>query len=466
MSNMPGKTFGEIFKYIESSTENKVEINKKVKQMMSETKSLETDWNKANMSLRDYMDKYTSIGKDNGNLTRLLSGFNHRNLAQVLPSNKNMQGYAFFTRPQLALNKENLLRDPLFVNLLNKNKYSIHRFIRCTLDPRLAFYGTGVKLATNVLGFKGYRDENGVAKAMGSLEDEDLSCPLLDNTQLFTPLLTNTLERMSGWPDESLPTYSSKPNVAGGLVTMADGEMIMNGEFDISCTFTNTQDMPILLLIYHWVRYCSNVVRGSMIPYPDILYNNELDYTTRIYRLVMDQSNTYVTMISACGAAFPTAIDIGKYFEYDKGKPYTDLNRSVTINFKCVGARYMDPRMVDAFNKTVCMGEPMLLHLRLKYLNGKYELPKDFPYAKVPYNLLNMFNYNGLPFINYNTMELEWWINTNSPIYKDIKDLIARGLDKKGDEINFENNDAHIPKNPYDTNLIMAKMNKSDVLKS
>lgn len=437
-----GKNYSEIFKYFDN--DNKV--NDHIKKILEESNSLEKHWNKVNMSLDNYMDNYTAIGKDSSSITKILGGFNHRNLAHAVPSNKQSQGLAFFTRPQLALHKENLLRDPIFANLLNTNKFSIHRYIRCTLDPRLAYSKTGSALFSRYIGNLDARNEKGAKFKWGSLEDEDLTCPLINNDLLFTPLLTNSLESMSGWPDEQLPYYSSKPNVRGGLVMCADGDTEINGEFDISCTFTNTQDSPILLLLYYWIRYCANVVKGTMLPYPDILYGNELDYTTRIYRLVLDQTNTYVTMIAACGAAFPNATDIGKYFNFDNKKPYGELNRSITVNFKCIGARYFAPRLIDEFNKSTCIGQPNLLHLRLHYLNSSYSLPKDFNMSKIPYNLLEMFNFTGYPFINYYTLELEWWVENDDPRYVAVKDLIARGLDKTGSDMKFENLDAHIYK--------------------
>jgi hypothetical protein len=47
--------------------------------------------------------------------------------------------------------------------------------------------------------------------------------------------------------------------------------------------------------------------------------------------------------------------------------------------------------------------------------------------VKIPIALLDIFNNRGIPLINENTLELEWWINKNSLTYKNIMSKLTQG---------------------------------------
>jgi hypothetical protein len=44
----------------------------------------------------------------------------------------------------------------------------------------------------------------------------------------------------------------------------------------------NTRGDPIVYLFYVWAFYQSLVFQGLMVPYPDYIVHNRLDYNTRI----------------------------------------------------------------------------------------------------------------------------------------------------------------------------------------
>ena len=83
-------------------------------------------------------------------------------------------GYVFFTRPSLNLSYDNIIMDRTLTPMLSKEPLSIGRYVRAMLDP------------------------------LGNWE-----CPLVDATNVFMPLLSNTVESLAGWQDPIIDTYQS-----------------------------------------------------------------------------------------------------------------------------------------------------------------------------------------------------------------------------------------------------------------
>ena len=62
-----------------------------------------------------------------------------------------------------------------------------------------------------------------------------------------------------------------------------------------------------------------------------------MDYNTRIYRITLDLSRTYITGIAACGAGIPTTNNAGTKFDYNAEDTATDGQFTTNITFECVG---------------------------------------------------------------------------------------------------------------------------------
>lgn len=358
-----------------------------------------------NHRLDDFCRLTQPFGSIDKAISNNLYGLNHRQTDSLASDDRILQGYTFFTRPMLCLTINNLRRKRTFMSLANTNPYSVQRYVRCTLDPRVS---------TNVPIELFGKDDS------GNPYIDPIECsPLVDNDLMFIPLLSNTILSSSGWPDPNLPVHTTKENVRGGQQSKVDGIAEINGSFDISCTFRNIKDSPLMLMMYYWINYMACVVDEQFIPYMDMLGGNEIDYNTRIYRLIMDETNTFVKGICATGASFPSNIDIGKYFNFNKGNPFTDQGNEISINFKSMGCTYFDPILVDEFNKTVCIGSYDMRIVRL-YKIKNLQIPDTdaIKVEKVPQELLRYFNFRGYPFIDYNTMELEWYVRKDSPTYK------------------------------------------------
>lgn len=309
-------------------------------------------------------------------------GINHRQQPSPVPVNKDNYGLTFFVRPQLNMQTNNLRNLRLLTPLLTTNTTSIPMIVRCTLDPRImsGYFSSSIN------------DE-------GQAEQTSADCPFVDNRQAFIPILTNHLKSVSGWPDITVPTTTSKEGAYQEVHSMVDGITANYTAYDIEATFRNSKGDPISALFYAWATYQSAVYEGMLMPYPDMLVENEIDYNTRIYRLVLDPSKKYIQKIAATGASFPTSLPMGSYFDYSSEKPYNDTNQDISIRFRCMGAMYQDPILVHEFNSTVEIFNPSM-----------NDNARERDMIQIPSDLMDYFNNRGYARIDTNTYELQWYV--------------------------------------------------------
>lgn len=351
----------------------------------------------------DQMMDNLPIGSIERALGNNLYGINARKTSAALPRSKDSFGYTFFTRPQLNMTTFNISNYRGFYNLLTSVPASYQRYVRMMLDPRLG-YG-----------------------------DAALKCPFVNNLNAFIPVLTNNLVSLGGFPDLTVPTYTSDSGLYGEEYGFVDGVTNHFESFDVDATFRNTKGNPLLYLFYIWIKYESLVFEGILNPYPDMISENEIDYNTRIYRIVMDQSRRYITYMGATGASFPINVPTGNIFDYNIDKPYNDGNSEINIRFRSFGFTPFDDILKLEFNKTQGIFNPDIRKLIAFDMAGgvsdatkreapdkAYEIP-GVDYIKVPHYLLgtgdetlgsNPFyaiNHHCYPYINLVTNELEWW---------------------------------------------------------
>lgn len=342
------------------------------------------------------MDEYFqsgNVGSIDKAIGNNLYGINHRQTPGAVQSNKDTYGLTFFVRPQLNLQADNIRNARIMTPLLSEIELSIQRFVRCSLDPRLIY---------------GYTFNNHSIPP--------ISCPILDNFNCFIPVLTNNLNSISGWPDVVVPTFTSKRGLYQEVYSQVDGIARNLESFDIDATFRNTRGDPILYMFYIWLHYSALVFEGRLVPYIDMITENEIDYNTRIYRLVLDQQKDVVTKIAATGAAFPMSVPVGSFFDYTNEKPFNDQNKDITIRFRCLGFECLDDILVKEFNKSV-----------VQFNKAMADSTRERGLIKVKKNVLHLFNNRGYPRINPNTYELEWWID-NSLFSQRTKVFIENNL--------------------------------------
>lgn len=297
--------------------------------------------------------------------------FNHVNkVANISPSARD-QGLTFFTRPRLNLTYSNIIKERRMTNLAATGESSIHGAIRAYLDP------------------------------VGSVK-HGFTSPLVDPKSAFIPLLSNNLVSLSGFPDPFVDSYSSKDGRYKESWGMVDGSEKIYGKFNITCNFRSIEGDAIALLMYYWMVYSSLVYEGILIPHFDSILENEIDYQTRIYRITLDRTRTYVTHMAIANAGFPTTANIGSFFDYSKDQPLNQPWQDTSVTFQCYGAEYLDPILVKEFNDVVAM------------FNGDMiEGKRHKKFHKLSHDVKPIFNFLGYPRINPDTSELEWWIDND-----------------------------------------------------
>ena len=278
----------------------------------------------------------------------------------------------------------------------------MHRFVRATLDPRLAHNQSITQ-----------PDDGVTTIGQGARVTQ-----LVDRNMAFIPVLSNTIKSMSGWPDVVMPSFTSKSGLKKEQWSIADGSIEIFEAFDLDVNFRNIKDEPIILMMQTWLTYMANVFEGNISPYMDFITENEIDYNTRIYRLVLDESKRYVKKIGATGASFPINVPSGKFYDYNDATKYNDQTKEINIRFKCMGAMYNDSILVKEFNETGAIFNPDLR----KLLNGDTSHNLEV----IPYDLLERLNHRGYPIIDTETMELTWYINKSSITYKELLKSMGR----------------------------------------
>lgn len=341
------------------------------------------------------MSKYTSdllmtatqtvgVGSLDTAIGSAFFGYDHEGTGNPVPSNSELYGMTFFTRPRLNLTYDNIKLVRMLTPMLNSGKgseLSLPRAIRAYLDP------------------------------VGSREI--YKSHLVDPLCAFIPILSNTLESLSGWPDPYLDVYTTKAGMYREQFSMSDGFTTMYEAYTLSAGFKNIINDPISMLIHYWTTYAQLVREGEIDPYPSSILENEIDYNTRIYRLILDPSRRFVMRIGACGAAFPKSVNLGSAYNFKADQPFNlDLN-TVSTEFQIMGAMYQDPILVYEFNEVVCMFNPAMRDdVRSTYM------------VKLDLRQRRVFNYQGYPRINRRTMELEWYVSKQ--VYKSTINRIRR----------------------------------------
>jgi hypothetical protein len=324
-----------------------------------------------NKILIDRVSRQSGIGELSSAVANNLLGFNHRGMGNPIPSNKDGYGLTFFTRPFLNLSYDNISQVRKLTPLLNNSSSTYQRVIRTLLDP---------------------------IGARPDFSSKGANTRLVDTFSPFIPILSNNILSMSGWPDIAMDTYTSKPGIQREAWVMADGTSKLYDSFDIQVSFRNVEGDPITLLFLTWLHYISGVYDGSLMPYPEFIMENRIDYQTRIYRLILDSTKQYVQKIAACGAAFPYSSSIGAAFNFSSDKVFNSDSDQINVPFKCIGADYNDPVTIEEFNAVGVLA------------NKDLENPGTRGYVKLHPRQLTYFNYYGYPQINPKTFELEWWV--------------------------------------------------------
>lgn len=334
-------------------------------------------------------------------------GINHRQAPSLIQINKDYYGMTFFTRPRLNLSSGNLRVLRELTPLLTTEANSIQRIIRCYLDP--------------------------VGNKAGNF-----TSPFVDSSNAFIPLLTNMLISLPGWPDMVMPHSTSQEGMMKEQFNLADGTAKIYRSVELNANFRNIQGDPISMLFAYWLQYMEGVYMGDIVPYPDAIYENEVDYQTRIYRLILDSTKRYVLRIAATGVSSPAGSPIGAAFNYEANGdlgPINDGLQQVSVPFLSSGILYNDDILMYEFNRTGELFNPALGEILSDKVdkNGKStrsNSQRSSVYQKLAIDEVSLFNYRGYPRIDLNTGELEWWVRKDE--YLKILPLVTQRNAERG----------------------------------
>lgn len=333
-----------------------------------------------NIDLDEFL-RFSPLGSFDRSIAETLHGVNHLQVPPAIPTNKEVYGLTFLTRPQLNMTTQNLRANRKFINLLTNNANTYQRYVRSVLDPRLNYL------------------------------NRSFECPLLDSDCAFIPIMSNLITSLSGWPDPQLDTYTSAQGVYKEQYSIVDSITDIYWSYDMTATFRNIPGDPISLLAQSWMEYISNVYMGVLSPYPDMITKNEIDYQTRIYRFILNRTRRKVIKFGHTGISVPVSINIGEAFNFEADKVYNQAYDSVQITFRNSGAMYNDPIVIENFNDCVGIFKPEMRDSdRLK------EMVKIDPDASMYYK---SYCY---PRVDPDTFDMEWWVTHDDyvRINKDI----------------------------------------------
>lgn len=319
------------------------------------------------------LSREQGLGSTGAQFHDLLGGFNRNQQGNPLPTNTDMQGLTFFTRPNLNLSYDNIMASRQLSVLASNQPASYSRVIRRMLWPD------------------------------GKYSDISGDRALFDNRHAFMPLLSNSITSMSGWPDMTLHAYSSNEGIAKEVWMMNDSIGSINGRFDLDCTFENTLGDPISLIFFCWLLYIGEVYLGTrLVAAGYSRQQNEMDYNTCIYRFLMDWSGRYIQKWAACGAGFPVGLSMGSQFNFSRDLPYSEANKSIQVPIACTIAEYNDPITLWEFNKLTAMHNPDM-----------GDDVREDRMTQISPEERKLFNYRGFPWINLENNELEWWVDND-----------------------------------------------------
>lgn len=290
---------------------------------------------------------------------------------QLAPIPDDTIGLAFASRPMLNLSDENCRKHPQLVPMFQPPRNSLMAYIKGMLDPVWGAANAG---------------------------DNTLLDPL---NPWITPM-TNFLKVSSGFPDLSLGVGKSQPGFRKEVYAYVDGVLKVNYDYDLRQSYHNPKPSFMPYLFEAWVHYIEAVTLGDegLEPRWEALQCNYLDYTTRIYHIILNKNMRNIEWIFCCGGSWPTTFPSGAFSTIDRtqntlrGQGQDELE----INFTCQGFRFSNIRIADAFNRTTLRINPNM-HPRVR--NGYYQ--------KLPFRDYYLSGYGSYPWINIETMELEYW---------------------------------------------------------
>ena len=242
----------------------------------------------------------------------------------MLPTNRELVGYTFITRPHCNLANENLANVRDFAPLLFCHPSSIQMAIRQSLDTEFAYRHGG---------------------------EDKFKCPLIDIQNPFFVMCCNSLRSCNGFPDPTLAIetteggfFSEQQSGVIGYDRMAKGQ-------DLQLTFRDYIGAPVMSAIDFWVKYMGYVQDGTMHQYKEDIEHNLLGYSVSIYRFLLDYSGRRVTRWAKATGCWPKMSPMGTIFNVAEGETVVNAAKdNFSVPFQASVFEYNDPEILRDFN--------------------------------------------------------------------------------------------------------------------
>lgn len=318
-------------------------------------------------------------------ISKILGGVMPLGRNAYIPPLKESTGYVFIGRTQFNLSYNNLqVSRDLMALYTETNHINMAHYIRCLHDPRFA-------------------------KRPGNSDSK-----LIDPNCSWNPLLSNCISELSGWPDQIMDIWTSEPGRLKETFSIADGTHTQFGHFTLNATLKNIYGNALGLYLKSYISYIGLVHDGVVIPYGDILLRNERDYDMSIFRLVMDETNTYVVGIGYT-VGFINVNPNGTRLNFNEEEATIEDSQTISIAIECDGCHIDDPILFELFNATSGMLNDTL---RVGNLT-----PDSQYYVKCAnHSEASIYGQKVYPWINTATAELQWWVDKE--VYDSVNEVV------------------------------------------
>jgi hypothetical protein len=290
---------------------------------------------------------------------------------QMAPIPDDNIGLVFVNRPLLNLSDENVVLHQQLLPLYEPPRNSLQAYVKGLLDPVWGRANSG---------------------------DDDL----LDPLYAWIAPITNLCKVSSGFPDVSLNVAKSTPGLRKEVYQYVDGILKVNYDFDMRLSMHNPKPNIIPFIFDVWNHYIEGVTLGDegMEPYDEALTQNYRDYDCRVYHIILGKDMRSIEGIYCNGYSWPNTYPSGAFSTIDRT---TNTLRGqgqdeVEITFPSVIFRYNNIRIADQFNRTTVFFNPNL-----------HPQVRDMHYRKLKFSEYFSGAYKAYPWININTMQMEYW---------------------------------------------------------
>jgi len=290
---------------------------------------------------------------------------------QMAPIPDDTIGLVFMNRPLLNLSDENVIKHPQLLTYYNPPRNTLQHYIKGLLDP---------------------------VWGRGNSGNSDLLDPLYP----WIAPITNLVKVSTGFPDIGLNVSTSQPGIRKEVYQYVDGILKVNYNYDMRMSFYPCKPNIIPTIFDVWNHYIEGVKLGDegMEPYAEALIQNYRDFDCRVYHIILNKNMRNIEGIYCNGYAWPNSYPSGAFSTIDRtgttlrGQGQDD----VEINFPSVAFRYNNLQIADQFNRTTLFFNPNM-----------HPSVRNSYYRKLAFSEYFGGGYHAYPWINLNTMEMEYW---------------------------------------------------------